>query len=222
MAGMARGEPFKTPVCRFSYVQNMFKRVARKDDAGRPVLDKNEQEVTEQQCTLIFDKATTPMDLFQKAILEVLTAQWGENAVTRFKNGLIRTPILAGDGKEARNSKTGEIHPGLGADKFFIRVATRLEAPIRYKSALIPPKLGNGPDEIKSGDYGFAVLAPFAWNNTKNGDGISFGIEYLQKLYDGESLGGVGGVDPEKYYQAIEPVAGAAAMNGASADSLFS
>ena len=30
---------FKTPTARFSYVQSMFKRVAKKTDDGQPVLD---------------------------------------------------------------------------------------------------------------------------------------------------------------------------------------
>lgn len=213
-----RSEPFRTPECRFSYVKDMFQRVPKKDSSGKPMTDDRGNQITEQRCTLIFDRATTPMDIFQKAILEVITKQWGDTAVTRFKNGLIRSPILGGDGKEARSTKTGEINPGLGADKFFIRVATRLEAPVLYKSKLVPATHGDGPDQIKSGDFGFGVISAFTWHNAQNGDGVSFGIHYLQKLRDGEALGGSGGVNVDDFFEAVSS---SPAMGAQSADALF-
>lgn len=214
----SRSEVFKTPLCRFSYVKSMFERAVKRDDAGLPVKDKNGAEITEQQCTLIFNRANTPMEPFERAILQCITAEWGEKAVDRFKTGLIRTPILAGDGKEARSKKTGEINPGLGADTFFIRVATRLEAPVRYKSQHIPPSHGDGPDQVKSGDHGFAMLQAYTWHNDRNGDGVSFGVSYLQKLKDGEPLGGTGGVDISEVYQSVS---GTEELGTVSASGLF-
>jgi hypothetical protein len=223
---MSSSQQFKTPVGRFSYVQNMFTRVSRKDDAGNPTLDKNGKPVTEQQCTLIFDK-TVDRNVFDLALKEAIVGTWGEKGMERAKTGLIRLPYLAGDGKEARaksGDKAGDIHPGLGADKWFIRVATRLEAPIRYRSANVPATHGDGDDQIKSGDYGFAVLHAYCWTNTKNGDGVSFGIDYLQKTKAGESLGGTGGgVDVGAVYEAVEDTGAAPAetKTGAGAGGLF-
>lgn len=225
MAAMASSSPVRTPPCRFSYVQNMFTRVTKKDNAGNPVL-KDGKPVTEQQCTLIFDK-TVDKTALDAAIKEVIVAQWGEKGMEKAKNGLIRLPYLAGDGKEARaksGDKAGEIHPGLGADKFFIRVATRLEAPIRYRSETIPATFGDGEDQIKSGDYGFAMIHAYAWHNDQNGDGVSFGIDYLQKTKAGESLGGSGGgVDVGSVYEAVEDTGAAPAetKEGKGAGGLF-
>lgn len=216
---------FKTPICRFSYVQNMFTRVAKKDSAGNAVM-KNGQPVTEQQCTLIFDKAVD-MAGFQNAIKEAIVGEWGDKAIERFKNGVIRSPILAGDGKEARvkkGDKAGEIHEGLGADKFFIRVATRLEAPVRFRSETVPATYGQGDDQIKSGDYGFAVLHAYTWTNDQNGDGVSFGIDYLQKTKAGDPLGatGAGGVDVASVFEKVEAGdAPAEAKSGEGAGGLF-
>jgi hypothetical protein len=217
---------FKTPPCRISYVQNMINRVEKKDQAGN-VIKKNGVPVTEQQCTLIFDKSVD-MNGFQNAIKEAITAEWGDKAVERFKNETIRNPILKGDGKEARvkkGDKAGEIHEGLGPDKFFIRVATRQEAPVRFRSQTVPVTLGNGDDQIKSGDYGFAVLHAYTWTNDQNGDGVSFGIDYLQKTKAGEPLGGTGagGVDVGSVYEAIpdEGDAPAATKTGEGAAGLF-
>lgn len=214
---------FKTPIGRFSYVQDMFKRTAKTDDAGNPVIGKDGKPVTEQQVTLIFDKATTDRTVFDNAIAEAIREKWGEPGIEKAKKGLVRLPYLAGDGKEARNKKTGDIHPGLGADKWFIRVATRMEAPVRFRSATIPATYGSGEDQIKSGDYGFAVLHAYAWSNPKNGDGVSFGIKYLQKTKAGEALGGSMEVDPEQYFEKIDDAgaAPAAAKTGAGAAGLF-
>jgi hypothetical protein len=204
----------------------MFTRVARKDDNGNAVLDKNGKPVTEQQCTLIFDKSSD-RSMLDEMMREAIVAEWGDKGLEKAKAGLIRSPILAGDGKEARvkkGDKAGEIHEGLGADKFFIRVATRLEAPVRFRSATIPATFGTGDDQIKSGDYGFAVLHAYTWSNSKNGDGVSFGIDYLQKTKAGESLGGTGSaVDVDSVYETVEDAgdAPASTKTGEGAAGLF-
>lgn len=224
---MASSKQFKTPTARFSFVQNMFERVVKKTDGGEPIL-KNGKPVTEQQCTLIFDKSVD-MSGFQEAIREAIVAEWGEKAVEQFKNGAIRSPILAGDGKEARiktGDQAGEIREGFGPDKFFVRVATRLEAPVHFRSPTIPATYGQGDDQIKSGDYGFAVLHAYTWDNPKNGRGVSLGIDYLQKTKAGESLGGTGGgsVDVESVYEAVEDTGDVPAetkTSGKGAASLF-
>jgi hypothetical protein len=219
---MATSAQFKTPPARLSYVQNMFTRVARKQDDGSPTKDKNGNPVTEQQVTLIFD-TSADRSAFDNAVKEAIVAEWGDKAIEMAKSGLIRTPYLKGDGKEARNKTTGEIHPGLGADKWFIRVATRVEVPVRFRSPNIPAKFGAGEDEVKSGDYGFAVLHAYTWDNAKNGKGVSFGIDYLQKTRAGESLGGTGGVNVDDYFESVtdEGAAPAATSGGAGAAGLF-
>jgi hypothetical protein len=206
---MAKSEDFKSPPCRVSYAQNLFE--ARALEEGKP---------KKFGCSLIFDVKDKPA--LEKVLAGVIVAEWGEKGIERAKAALIKSPILAGDGKEARNKTTGEVHPGLGADKCFIRVSSLYEPAVRYKSQNVPAKYGNGPDEIKSGDYGFAVLNAFAWHNDKSGDGVSFGIQYFQKTADGESLGGTGGVDVGQYYEKIADTGAApAATAGAGAGGLF-
>ena len=218
----ASSENFKTPIGRFSYVQNMFTRVSKKDNAGNVIM-KDGKPVTEQQMTLIFNNSDD-RSAFEAAIKSVIVEQWGEKGLERAKAGLIRLPFLKGDGKEARNKKTGEINPGLGEDKWFIRVATRMEAPIRFRSANIPATFGNSDDQIKSGDFGFAVLHAYAWHNDQNGDGVSFGIDYLQKTKAGESLGGSGGgVNVDDVFEQVEDAgeAPASTKSGEGAGGLF-
>ena len=203
----------------------MLRRRPRKDEkTGQPVLDSYGNEVTEQQCTLIFDKSIDKT-IFNDAIRKVIVEEWGDKGVELAKNGMIKLPFLDGDSKQARSKETGELHPGMGPDVWFIRVANQMEAPVRYKSQHAMPKYGTGPDDIKSGDYGFAVLQAFAWENAASGKGVSFGINYLQKKRDGEQLGDAGGPDPEKtvsnYYETIAGTGGAAGLGSADAAALF-
>ncbi|MCW4115634.1 DUF2815 family protein [Aurantimonas sp. MSK8Z-1] len=206
----AKSKNFKTPECCLSYGQNLFK--------ARAVQDGGKEKFG---ATLIFSNAHRPF--FEKILAELIVEQWGEKGIERAKAGLIKSPLLAGDGKEARNKKTGDVNPGLGADVFFIRVSTLYEPVVRYKSANIPASYGNGDDQVKSGDYGFAVLNAFAWNNSQSGDGISFGIQYFQKTRPGESLGGSGGVDANDWFEQVEDSGPApdATKNGAGAGGLF-
>lgn len=204
----ARSEDFKTPPCRLSFAQNLFK--ARKQDEDKP---------PKYGCTLIFNKADRAA--LEKHIGAVIVEQWGEKGIQRAKDGLIKSPFLAGDGKEARNKTTGELHPGMGPDVFFIRVQANEDRPpvVRYKDPNIPAT----QEEVYSGCYGFAVINAFAWNNVQNGDGVSFGIQYFQKTKDGEHIGGSGTVDPEKWHEKIadEGDAPAETKQGEGAGGLF-
>jgi hypothetical protein len=206
---MARSEDFKTPPCRVSYAQQLFK--ARAQEEGK---------APKFGATLIF--ANEHKAALEKVIAGVLKEQWPNDWQERAKKGLIKSPFLAGDGKEARNKTTGDLHPGMGADVFFIRVQANEDRPpvVRYKSATIPAT----EDEVYSGCRGFAVLNAFAWHNDKNGDGVSFGISYFQKTGDDERLGGSGQVDPEKWHEKIEDSGDAPAetQNGGGAGGLFS
>lgn len=200
----ARSPDFRSPDCRLSFAHTLYKP------------QKNESGTDKWGCTLIFPK--TARAALETHVAQVLKDTWGEAGIQRAKNGLIKSPFLAGDGKEARSKKTGELHPGMNADVFFIRPSSNRPPLVRYTDPNTPV------DEtvVYSGCYGFAVLNAFAWHNEKNGDGVSFGIQYFQKLRDGERLGGSGGVDPEAWYEKVEHGdAPAETRNGDGAASLF-
>lgn len=208
MAKFSRSEEFKTPTCRVSFAQNLF--TARK--AGN---DENAKE--KYGCTLIFKKADRAA--LEKHVVQVIRDQWGDKGLERAKQGLIKSPFLAGDGKEARNKETGELHPGMGPDVFFVRCTSNNEPVLRYKSATIPAT----KDEIFSGCYGFAVLNVFAWNNPQNGDGVSFGIQYFQRTggTEDDRLAGSGSFNAEKWHEKIEDHGAAPDTGGAGAGGLF-
>lgn len=221
----ARSEEFKTPECRFAYVHHMLKRRPKKDPkTDKPVLNARGEEVTEQQCTLIFDKATTDRGAFDAMARKVILEEWGEKGVELAKSGMIKLPFIDGDSKQCRHKDTGQLHPGMGPDVWILRVSTQMEAAVRYKSQFTTPNYGTGDDEIKSGDYGFAVLQAFAWENAESGKGVSFGINFLQKRRSGEHIGAEG-PDPEKtaatYYEAIGDTGGSIGLGSSSAANLF-
>lgn len=203
----ARSPEFKSPICRLSYASGLFKaRVVEEGTAPK------------HGCTLIFDVADRAA--LEKVVREVIVAEWGDKGVERAKAGLIRSPFLAGDSKEARNKQTGEINAGLGPDKFFIRPTANSDRPpfVIWKN----PNQQETELTVYSGCHGKAVIQCFAWHNAKSGDGVSFGISGFQKLKEGEPLG-AGPPDPGKYYETVEDQGDAPSetRDGGGAGALF-
>lgn len=203
----ARSEEFKSPVCRLSYASGLFKAKAI-SEGGREIYT----------ATLIFPKADRAA--LEKYVADVIKAEWGDKGFERARAGLIRSPFLAGDGKEARSKTTGDINPGLGAEVFFIRAQAGKDRPpfVIWKD----PNVQETETTVYSGCYGKAVLHCFAWHNDKQGDGVSFGISGFQKLREGEHLG-ASPADPAKYYERVEDHGDAPeeTKSGAGAGALF-
>ena len=203
---MARSDDFKTPLCRLSYANGLYKARAAVEGAPKKF-----------GCTLIFPKSSRAE--LEKIVAEVILAEWKQAGIERAKKGLIKSPFLAGDGKEARNKSTGDLHPGMGSEVFFIRTQANEERAPRvwYRD----PNRQENEDVVYSGCFGKAILNAFAWHNAQSGDGVSFGIAGFQKLQDGERLGGSGGIDPEKWSETVADEGPAPETNGKGAAGLF-
>ncbi len=201
-----RTDAVKGPLMRLSYAQSL--RKGRENDKG----------VMKFGCTLIIPKADAEgMKKLQAMVAEVVKGEWGDKGVERFKAGLIKNPILAGDGKEARNKESGDIHPGLGADVVFIR-PTSNEAVKVFNAKVMPAS----DDEIVSGYWGYPVLNAYAWHNDQNGDGVSFGISMVQIVKEDEALGGTGGGrDPNAFFETVQTEGGGEVTGGAGAGGMF-
>jgi len=179
MADNYRTEPFTSELCRISYAMGLYQ--GRKNDSGTEKFG----------VTLIFP--VDKIDALKKAVAEVVENQWGEKGIERFKKGLIKNPILAGDGKEAHD-KDGELKAGMGADVVFIRPTSN--DPIKCFDANV--NVMNAKDVV-SGHWGKAVINAFAWHHPTNGDGVSFGISMWQHIKEDEALGG-GSRDPNDFF----------------------
>jgi hypothetical protein len=205
----ARHDDFQTPICRLAFSQGLFK--ARAATEGAP---------KKYGCTLIFENKHRPV--LEEIIKKVIVDEWGEKGLLRAKAGGIKSPLLAGDGKEAKSKQTGEIHPGFGPGLFFIRPGANEDRKpvVRWNSK----EMEATQDEVYSGCYGVAVLNCFAWTHPSSGDGVSFGVRMFQKLRDGEPLGGAGPVDVDRWYRQVEDDDGLRSeqtTSGQSAGGLF-
>lgn len=217
MADRGYSENFRTPDGVLGFDRWLFEAEKKVGDDGR--------ESFVYGATLIFSK-TSPKEAFESAIIEAaISVGWGDKAkvVGLIQNGMIRSPFLDGASKEARNKQTGELHPGMGPNVFFVRTNTRVKGgpPVRWNDPNIPAT----KKDVYAGCKMFAVLNAYTWENKQNGKGVSFGLQYLQKVGDGERhyTGGASAADPNKYFEKVENTGAApdATKNGAGAGGLF-
>lgn len=193
MANMARSQDFKTVKCRLSFAQGLYKARAQKNSTK-----------LKHQVTLIFPKAARAA--LEAEIAKVIIEEWGDKGITMAKQGMIKSPILPGDGKEARykppHKQAGELQPGMGPDVIFIRPQAGVDRPpwVRWKD----PNTQETEKNVYSGCYGKGVVNLFAWKNDEGGLGVSFGIQGFQKLEEGERLGGGGQSNAEDWVETIE------------------
>lgn len=213
---MAKGyntDFFRGPLMRVSYSFQLFVPQEQKRDNG--------DVVRKYGCSLIAP-VTSDWSILQDRIAEVVENYPGMS-FDKWKAGLIRNPILAGDGKEARNKDTGALHPGMGADVKFIRVqANEDRKPHVYMPDAV--RLIENSDEIPSGSWGYPILNAFGWHHVQNGFGISFGIDSFQlvKKAEGEDiLGGGRRADPKAFFEAVKDD-GTPAPKGKDASAMFS
>lgn len=196
MPTLARGADISTQKlgleCRLSYVQYSFDPADT--DHGK-----------QYQLTAIFDKSQD-LSALKAAALAVAEEAWPGKAKQKIESGVVKTPFLDGDGPQGKfkkGDKAGEQKPEL-VNKIFLRLTSGAEYPPKMlisKGGQIVPAVKS---DITSGDHGFLVINPYAWNSDKQGDGITFGYSMVMKSRDGESLGGGGPSNPDAYFEAIE------------------
>ena len=206
----ARSEDFKAPEGRLSFARDLFK----------PRQQKNGKE--KYGCTLIFPKAERKF--FELLIAKVILDEWGPAGIERAKKNLIKSPILAGDGKEAHNKTTGELNGGMGPDVIFMRPTANGDRPpfVWYTEKDIHGKPKMVDESVAySGCYGKAILHFYAWNNEESGDMVSVGISGFQKMRDGERLAGGGPMDVEKWDETFADEGPAPNVGGGGAGNLF-
>jgi hypothetical protein len=206
---MASSEKMKTGLARVAFSFGLFE--LQLDDWGK----KN------WTCTLLFPKTESKAP-FEKLAFDAAAAEWGgvEKATQMFKDKLIHSPFLDGDGPQGKNKETGVPHAGFPGN-WFLRVKSGEE----YRPTLIDRQKMPITEKAKlySGCYVYAVVHAFTWKNDKKGPGITFGVDMVQFVRDGENLGGGGGVDADKWAEVIpdEGAAPASTKGGAGAGGLF-
>lgn len=175
----ANSQPIKTPLCRLSY-PNLFRKVAAKGSTKE-----------QYSCSLIFP-AGTDLTVLMVAAADAAKAQWGEKAADMLQKGIIRNPFLNGaDPKWAEKAAMG---PGVK----FIRCSTQ------QKPKVVDQRRADvDEDSVYAGQYVFAMVHPYTWDHPTQGKGLSFGIDAVQIVRDGERLGGGGNVDTNTAFDEI-------------------
>lgn len=130
-------------------------------------------------CALVFD-ADTDISFLKKAAIETAIEKWGEKAKDMIRKGQLRMPFRDGGEKDYPEGST------------FINVRSDRQPGI---VSLIPdPKTGRplpitDPDDVYAGAIVRASIAPFAYDTNGN-RGVSFALNNIQKLADGERIDG--------------------------------
>lgn len=208
---MARSKDIKTDLVRLAFAQNLIVPIKR--------MKGPEGKQTEKECweTNLLIPKTSVIKPYTEAVLEAADGEWTGKAAQWLKDGLIKSPILDGDGPQALSKKTGERHVGF-AGHWFIRLSTTQKPVIVGKD----PRFPATKDEVYSGAWVYAVINAYTWADPKNGKGVSFGLSMIQKVKDDEKMGGGPG-DPTQYFAKIEDEGDAPAetLMGAGAGGLF-
>lgn len=210
MAILARSPEYKTDMCRLRWAHSLYEPKSNNKDGSN----------AKYSAGLIFPNSVSKAPL-EKLIIATVEEAWPKNGMAKLKSGQIKSPFHKGDGPQAHSQKTGELHPGMGPDVWFIRVQASLKFPCKmyWKSSNIFAT----EDECYDGCYGKGVIQVLAWNDPAGGDGISFGIQMFQRLRDdGEKLYSAG-IDTDKWFETIadEGAAPESTKTGAGAGGLF-
>lgn len=188
---MARSQDLSTQSvglkARFAFVNGLFD------------LQTTQSGKKQWNVTLLFPKGADIAPL-EKLALEAAVEEWGDKAKQMIADGLIKSPFLDGDGPQGKSKKNGEPHAGFPGHRF-IRCTSGEDYPPKLVNAQLRPITSKA--ELKSGDYGYAVLNAFTWENREKGKGITFGISFVMKAEDGESLGGGGAGAAEDHFAPI-------------------
>lgn len=188
---MAENEHLITPEFRAAFVW-VFE--PREGDNG----DKYE-------LVMIFPKTTDIAELKQAAA-KAARDKWGDNA------GKMKLDSPFHDGSE-KVDREGNLYDGFGPDVVYVRASSN------YQPGLVDANTKPiiDPTAFYSGCYARAEIHAFAYD--RNGKrGVSFGLDNLQKLRDGEPLG----VKRKKAEEVFGQAGGAAAPEAEAGDPLFS
>lgn len=188
-----------TPVFRASYPNLLQPRGV---NGGKP----------EYSVVMLFPKTFTDrgeqvlFDQLRAAVSAAAEEKWGPRGGKNWPKVPITSPFRMGD----EPGKVGQ--PGYGANVVFAAA----KAKQGYPPGLIHPDGKTpitSPAEFKAGDYARARVTVYAWEYMGK-YGVSIGLRNLQKVRDGEPLGGSSA--PQDDFDAIIPPAGEAAASSSA------
>jgi hypothetical protein len=135
--------------------------------------------------TMIFD---SPDDIasLKEIVAEAKQEKWGDNPPS-----IIRSPFRPGQqvSEACQNGYDLERYPQY-TDKIIVSAKQKADYGRPYVADEMNVEIPeNRSDKFYSGCYAVATVVAYAWSNV-GGNGISFGLQGIQKVADGDRLGG--------------------------------
>jgi len=159
-------DTIRTPEARFAFAQ-----VWKENDKGK------------YRLAMIFDaeaQKTPAFKKLKKAAADVVKEKWGDKPPAKLKN-----PFKTGDDLPV-DDKTGERYAGFEDDSVVLINAVTTTKP-EIVDNNVDPILDQ--KDFYSGCYGYASIHAFTFD-VDGSKGVSFGLNNIQKIRDGERLGG--------------------------------
>ena len=129
-------------------------------------------------CTLIFN-TKSDLSKLKAAAIAAAREKWGDKADDMVRKGLAKMPFLKGDDPKFLDKA------GYGDGTVFIRPTSKEKPGVVNRR--VEPILDKA--EIYPGCYVLASVRAFAYDTNGN-RGVSFGLQNVQKVRDGDPLGG--------------------------------
>jgi hypothetical protein len=170
---------YRTTIARLSY-PHLFKPQPALEEGGDP----------KYNCNLLFPLGAD-LELLFDAAKATAIERWGDKAKTM----KLAMPFKKQDEKRRDDGTLpDEYTPGA-----LLIVPTSTNAP-----KIVGPNLSpiTSERDIKAGDWVLATIRPFAYDKGVK-KGVSFGLQNIQKICDGEPLGG-GYSDPAEEFEVID------------------
>lgn len=137
--------------------------------------DKNSKE--KFSVTMLYAKGAD-LSKLKAAARQVAVDKWGEEGLKKIGSKL-KLPFKD-------QTENAERYAG------FEEGAVYMQASSDTKPGCVDAKVQDiiDPEDFYSGCYARATVQPYAWEHPTGGKGVSFGLLNIQKLRDGERLGG--------------------------------
>lgn len=191
VASKRSGTKVWTPTFKGGFV-NLLKPKAIPGTDGEP----------QYSMLMLFD---TDSDLtkLKEAAVEAAKDKWGDNAAKIRKNPKFKDPFK---NQADMVDKNGDLYSGMVDGAICVQA--------QCKQSFGQPQVVDTDQkdlidarDIYSGAYYRATINAYAWDHSVGGKGVSFGLSNVQKLADGEKLGG-GRSNIEDDFEPIETSGG--------------
>jgi len=137
------------------------------------------------------------ISVLKKAALEAAKEKWGDKAEAVLKHPKFKTPFK--DQAELVDAD-GEQRPGTVAGGIFLNLSNVLK-PLVLNQAV---EEITDPRDAYSGAYYVAKASVYAWEHDVGGKGITFSLLGVQKVAEGEKLGGTGSRASTSDFEPVE------------------